>query len=330
MDQFSRSSQGKVNSQANLADLNDKKFQPRKTEIIFKPVSDGLGFHPFSDGLPYAPMAKSPRPTGLSGTGAVVAGKPRIATSLPQLPSRTETQLSSPTLSSTSASSTLSMQSSSFSKSSASTLASPLASGSVFGQGSNTLASPARPSAASYSQKNPASGPFYEHRVSVPLAAPLASLGSAVPGVQTILPLQSQDLQSPLGRSYVAKRVTAYTIDFVLNSVFFFFIAIVLMLKQGSGADIFSNRSVILVTASFCFAFHWFLLTLQEMIFGTSLGKWFLGFSLNGGSLALLLRAVLSIPSILLMGVGVLAGLSHPQKRCWHDSAVGVQPLEMH
>lgn len=69
--------------------------QPRtetksKTEISFRPLSEGLGFHPFSDGLPYAPVSKGPRvsasigsnlqPTAAPmGSGAVKAGPPQIA-----------------------------------------------------------------------------------------------------------------------------------------------------------------------------------------------------------------------------------------------------------
>ncbi len=33
----------------------------QNTELLFRPLTEGLGFHPFSDGLPYAPIAKGPR-----------------------------------------------------------------------------------------------------------------------------------------------------------------------------------------------------------------------------------------------------------------------------
>lgn len=60
------------------------------SDILFRPITEGLGFHPFSDGLPYAPIAKNPRPQTpphqsssssqvKQGTGATAAGPPRIA-----------------------------------------------------------------------------------------------------------------------------------------------------------------------------------------------------------------------------------------------------------
>lgn len=61
-------------------------------ELDFQPLTPGLGFHPFSDGLPYAPLSKAPaqtkpvpagRPASSTGSGAVAAGAPRFATTLP-------------------------------------------------------------------------------------------------------------------------------------------------------------------------------------------------------------------------------------------------------
>jgi hypothetical protein len=59
------------------------------SDLLFRPITEGLGFHPFSDGLPYAPIAKNPRPAMPNqnatsspvspGAGATVAGPPRIA-----------------------------------------------------------------------------------------------------------------------------------------------------------------------------------------------------------------------------------------------------------
>jgi uncharacterized RDD family membrane protein YckC len=54
--------------------------KPKKTELVFQPVTDGLGFHPFSDGLPYAPIAKTQTSKfPQTGTGATAAGAPRFA-----------------------------------------------------------------------------------------------------------------------------------------------------------------------------------------------------------------------------------------------------------
>ena len=65
-----------------------------ETPIQFRPITDGLGFHPFSDGMPYSPVKKGVTPTihqtpSLSkvgmGSGAVSAGAPQFAKSLPEI-----------------------------------------------------------------------------------------------------------------------------------------------------------------------------------------------------------------------------------------------------
>lgn len=54
-----------------------------KGKLEFKPLSEGLGFHPFADGLPYSPAPK-PTPRPVSGVGAVAAGLPAFARTLPK------------------------------------------------------------------------------------------------------------------------------------------------------------------------------------------------------------------------------------------------------
>src|SRR6185437_3487178 len=83
------------------------------SDLLFRPITEGLGFHPFSDGLPYAPMGKGPKPSqetpsqtfGLgpalgqgarsgvgsgAGSGAVAAGPPRPVRSSKSLNPRLE------------------------------------------------------------------------------------------------------------------------------------------------------------------------------------------------------------------------------------------------
>ncbi|HCM38860.1 MAG: hypothetical protein A2Z97_01765 [Bdellovibrionales bacterium GWB1_52_6] len=59
-----------------------------ENEIQFKPLHEGLGFHPFSEGLPYSPSSKAKK-TNLhqSGLGAVSAGAPTFARTLPPIAS---------------------------------------------------------------------------------------------------------------------------------------------------------------------------------------------------------------------------------------------------
>ena len=66
-----------------------KTTDQRSPDITFRPLTEGLGFHPFSDGLPYAPITKKPytgsqNTTPGAGLGAVSAGPPQLAHSVPQ------------------------------------------------------------------------------------------------------------------------------------------------------------------------------------------------------------------------------------------------------
>jgi len=59
-----------------------KSEQNTKSDIEFKPLTQGLGFHPFADGLPYAPNGRNApgqNPTLSKGTGAVAAGNPSFS-----------------------------------------------------------------------------------------------------------------------------------------------------------------------------------------------------------------------------------------------------------
>jgi hypothetical protein len=73
----------------------------------------------------------------------------------------------------------------------------------------------------------------------------------------------------------------------------------------------------------------WLLIAAQEVAFGTSLGKRLLGLRIRGSAGAALGRSLLFLPSLALLGLGVLWALLDRRKRCWHDVASGAELEEV-
>ena len=130
------------------------------------------------------------------------------------------------------------------------------------------------------------------------------------------------------GYGYLLKRVAAYLFDSILNSLLFGIIAVEFIWKQDSSLEILTNSSVIFAAAILMFFWNWVLITIQETIFGATLGKYMFGLSLRGSGVLLFLRSFFFLPSIGLFGVGLLFSLFDRRKRCWHDRLVGLQPIE--
>lgn len=230
-------------------------------ELDFKPLSSGLGFHPFSDGLPYAPLSKSPgqaKPAQnlTNGTGAISAGAPRFAATLPA------------------------------------TIKVPVA------------------------QPAP--------QTLVQTAAQAAAKAAAPSTVQERLSASEQRL----GWGYVFKRVLAWTLDSVLNTVICFAALSMALWNQNLAPELLLNPGTLMVSALFFAAFSWALVTAQEIAFGTTLGKRLFGLRLDGTTSAIFLRAFFFLPSMGFAGAGLLWSLVDRRKRCWHDLIFDLQPIE--
>jgi hypothetical protein len=93
--------------------------------------------------------------------------------------------------------------------------------------------------------------------------------------------------------------------------------------------DAFSNMSLLLLGVVFLAMFNWSIMTAQEVLLGTTLGKRMFGLVLRGGTSALFLRSFFFLPSLIFCGLGIVWALFDRRKRCWHDHAVDIQPLEL-
>lgn len=256
---------------------------PKSTEILFRPVTEGLGFHPFSDGLPYAPIAKTPNIKVQTQPPFPPLSKPPAP--IPQVP---PTQASKP----------------------------------VFSPPQTSLSSAPAPSVS-------------VPRVSFPIAAQKNKTGFPHHSSMTKVERNSKAPDSPYdmdgleekGYVYLTKRILAYSIDFVLNISFCWIFLTELLWKQNFNPDLLTDSSVLIVGAFVLLISHWILLTIQEVLFKTSLGKRLFGLAFKSDRLTLLVRAFFFIFSVGFGGFGLLWSLFDSERRCWHDVATRTQPL---
>ena len=136
-------------------------------------------------------------------------------------------------------------------------------------------------------------------------------------------------IEQGFGVGYSMKRVTAYLLDTSINLALCAGVLSVALWKQNVSPDILINPGVILVAALFIGFFSWALVTAQEIMFGTSVGKRIFGLALQGSVSAIFLRALFFIPSLGFCGLGLLWAAFDSKKRCWHDIAFSLQPIEI-
>jgi hypothetical protein len=270
----------------------DKKADSNRkssSEISFLPVTDGLGFHPFSDGLPYAPIGKSPT----RGSGATVAGPPQISPTIRNKPSRPEApipQISVP-------------------------VARPAPQVNSF----ETPRQPAIPG-----QFSTVHTPSVSHVPAATHATPQSILAHSLP------PSLAQTLkEESFGLLYLMKRVIAYGLDFGFSLSLCFGALSSFVWIQDTGLDLLFHPSILILMAFTLISFHWFLVTLQEVLFKSTLGKRVFGLTLKGSRPVIFLRAVFFIPSFTFLGMGLLWSLFDRRGCCWHDRVVGIQPCEI-
>lgn len=157
------------------------------------------------------------------------------------------------------------------------------------------------------------------------VAAPKVSVPVTVEKSETQV---SAQLEPIYGFAYLAKRMAAYFIESVLNFGIFITALSVLLVKNEHNYDLLLNPALIAVLLIFGAMWNWALITGQELAFGTSIGKRIFGLKITGSTSAILLRAFYFLPSTIFCGIGELWSLFDRKKRCWHDLASGVQPVE--
>jgi uncharacterized RDD family membrane protein YckC len=168
-------------------------------------------------------------------------------------------------------------------------------------------------------------------RVSVPVAP--AAKASPRP-VMPVQPASAAAAPAPMdepvyGLTYPIKRVLAYGIDTALNTSLCVAALSVALARQDLSPDSLFSPGVVVLFVLFLAVFNWALIAAQEVAFGTTVGKRIFGLSLAGNASAIFLRAFFFLPSVGFCGIGLLWALFNRRKRCWHDSAVDLQPLEV-
>jgi hypothetical protein len=162
--------------------------------------------------------------------------------------------------------------------------------------------------------------------------APAAAAPSILPrevlwNKETPAPVQApaQAKHHPL---YRTRRVAAFVVDLVVSAVAVFGIFGTGAILTGLNIDVFDSRDALFATAAFFLMFHWLWSTIQEVALKATFGKNLLGLSLDGGTGAILLRAVMFVPSLALGGIGILFSLLDREGRCWHDGVSGLNVSE--
>jgi uncharacterized RDD family membrane protein YckC len=126
---------------------------------------------------------------------------------------------------------------------------------------------------------------------------------------------------------YVLKRVVASLVDFSVLGLLVGTLFLALLTREDFFGAILQDLGLFLGALLFSFLCVWTLLTAQEVAFKTSLGKWLMGLQLEGTQGEIFLRSLLFVPSVLLLGIGLLFALFDPMKRCWHDQVMEISPV---
>jgi len=166
------------------------------------------------------------------------------------------------------------------------------------------------------------------------VATPFVAQVPVVPTQPALSALKEELSAEPLfetqfGLGYLLKRVLAYVVDTSVNLTLCIGALAYALTKQSLSPDALINPGVILIVAIFLLFFNWALITAQEVAFGTSAGKRLFRLMLDGPSSTILLRAFFFIPSSAFCGLGLLWALFSNKRRCWHDTASGLQPIEI-
>lgn len=164
-------------------------------------------------------------------------------------------------------------------------------------------------------------------QVSIPIVA--TKMGVAKTPAVSPKKIESEHPFHQYGFTYLIKRFMAYVFDVMTHLLVSIFVMGSLIWRQEISSDVLMDSSVMFVGILSLFFLHWGLMTLQEVIFKTTVGKRIFGMVFDGHRMLILLRAILFIPSAGFFGLGVLWSLVDRQKAGWHDRATQVQPVEI-
>jgi hypothetical protein len=152
---------------------------------------------------------------------------------------------------------------------------------------------------------------------------------AAKPAAPAVAPKPLLQTDQTLGFEYLLKRVLSFMVDSFLNILLSSAILGFCLWSQSNNFDFMMNSGVLVISACFLLFFNWAMITSQEILFHTSIGKKLFGLRLQGSLGAILGRAVLFIPSAAFFGLGVIWAAFNKDRVTWYDAATGIQPKEV-
>ena len=144
----------------------------------------------------------------------------------------------------------------------------------------------------------------------------------------TSAPLPKKIISESPGASYLIARVFSYGIDCLVHTSLVGGIIWLTLWFNEMDLRILTYSGMLPVIAVFLIAFNWFLVTLQELIFHTSLGKSLFQLVIPASRGKILFRSLIFIPSAL-SGIGLIFGIFNRKRSCLHDLPFETQPIRV-
>ena len=153
------------------------------------------------------------------------------------------------------------------------------------------------------------------------------SFSKSVPN-QVVAEQPVAQTQRVFGWAYVFKRIAAFLVDGVSTLAIAVAVLGGWLIQSQMPTSKLMSPSIMALAVAALILLQWLILTLEEVIFKSTLGKSIFGLSLQGTRAAIFLRAFFFLPSLGFLGAGVLWAAFDQRKRCWHDLVVDLQPIE--
>lgn len=124
-------------------------------------------------------------------------------------------------------------------------------------------------------------------------------------------------------------RFVAYSIDLTLMTLVALSTISIGLFRANIDPMLFAKKEFILALGLYAFFFSWALITAQEIIFSTSIGKRMFRISIHGDPSKLFFRSVGFLLSISLFGLGLWSGFLSKRKLCFHDILSKIAPVRV-
>jgi uncharacterized RDD family membrane protein YckC len=121
------------------------------------------------------------------------------------------------------------------------------------------------------------------------------------------------------------KRAIAFLIDMAINSLFCLFALAIPVLKNNIPLSQLLAQDFLFPALTYVLVFSWLAVLAQEIAFGSSIGKRVFCLAITGEPVAVLIRGILFVPSLLLGGIGLVWSLFEKHGLALHDLASGTR-----